>query len=181
MNRVAHLVARFFASLRPSPVDDETVAWVASVLEPGELRAWEGLGRADRAESIEVARRFEAAWNHVPELTTAPWTAAALLHDVGKQASGYGPIGRALVTLVSTGVGAGRVRGWVSRPGRARSRMGRYAAHDEIGAEMLRREGSRPETAAWAEAHHRPPLWAATGIPVAVCRALAAADGEPGV
>jgi hypothetical protein len=52
-------------------------------------------------------------------------------------------------------------------------------AHDDLGAALLRDTGARIEVAAWAEAHHRPDRWADTGIPLAVCRALAAADGEP--
>jgi hypothetical protein len=57
--------------------------------------------------------------------------------------------------------------------------MGLYAAHDVIGAELLAAAGARPGVIAWAGAHHRPDRWAGTGIPPEVCRALAAADGEP--
>jgi HD domain len=180
VNRVPHLVARFFASLRPRPLDAATLAWVARVLEPAELQVWEGLGPADRAESVAVARRFVVERAGAPEPPDATWIAAALLHDVGKQASAYGPVRRALVTLVVAGAGSERVRGWTTRPGRVRPRMGRYAAHDDLGAARLRGAGSRPETAAWAEAHHRPELWKATGIPPGVCRALAIADGDRG-
>ena len=60
-----------------------------------------------------------------------------------------------------------------------RARMGRYVAHDDLGGALLRDAGARAEVAAWAEAHHRPERWAGTGIPPAVCRALAEADGEP--
>jgi hypothetical protein len=60
-----------------------------------------------------------------------------------------------------------------------RRRMGRYAAHDDLGAELLTEAGARAPAIAWARAHHRPEGWAATGIPPQVCRALAAADGEP--
>jgi hypothetical protein len=57
--------------------------------------------------------------------------------------------------------------------------MGRYAAHDDLGADLLRRAGARLAVVAWAAAHHRPDRWAGTGIPETVCRALADADGEP--
>ena len=65
------------------------------------------------------------------------------------------------------------------RPAVAATRMGQYVAHDDLGAELLRERGARPEVVAWAAAHHRPERWAATGLPLDVCRALAAADGEP--
>ena len=171
MRRVAHLVSRFFGSLRPRALDPETLAWVERTLEPGELYVWEGLGAADRAESVAVARRLDAA--------DSTWTAAALLHDAGKQASGYGPIGRSVVTAVAACAGSTTVRAWAAETNRVRGRMGRYAAHDQIGSELLAVAGARPAVIAWAQAHHRPDRWRATGIPPEVCRALAAADGEP--
>jgi hypothetical protein len=171
VRRAAHLVSRFLGSLRPLALDAETIAWVERTLEPGELRVWEGLGAADRAESVAVARRLDAA--------DSTWTAAALLHDAGKQASAYGPLGRAVVTVVAAGAGNETVRGWAASTHRVRGRMGCYAAHDVIGAELLAAAGARPAVIAWAEAHHRPDRWPATGIPPEVCRALAEADGEP--
>ena len=177
--RVAHLVSRFFTSLRPRPLDAETTAWITTVLQPGEMRVWEGLDRADRAESVAVARRLESSWPE-PAGPEPIWIAAALLHDVGKQASAYGPIGRSIVTVVIAVAGTESARGWAATPGRVRARIGRYAAHDEVGAELLRRAGARPEVIAWAGAHHRPERRATTGIPPLVCRALAVADGEPG-
>jgi hypothetical protein len=176
VKRVAHLVVRFFGSLRPHALDAATVAWVERTLEPNELRVWAGLVPADRAEAVAVARRLEAALGSDVDST---WTAAALLHDVGKQASAYGPLGRALVTVVAALAGQERVRGWAGDPRGARGRMGRYAAHDDVGAGLLAAAGARPAVTAWAGAHHRPGRWASTGIPRPVCRALAAADGEP--
>jgi hypothetical protein len=180
VSRVAHLVSRFFGSLFPRPLDAETLAWVGRTLEPEEMHVWEGLGRADRAEAVGVARRLEVALAGTDDAANKNWIAAALLHDVGKQVSAYGPIGRSVVTVVVAVAGGERVREWVDAPGRARARIGRYAAHDEVGGELLRLAGSRREAAAWADAHHRPERWAATGIPAGVCRALAVADGEPG-
>lgn len=175
MRRAAHLLARFFGSLRPRPLDAETLAWVEQKLEPNELRVWEGLDRADRVESVAVARRFEAALAGTSDST---WTAAALLHDVGKQASAYGPVGRAVATLVVAVAGGDTVRGWVRVEAPVRGRMGRYAAHDDIGAQLLTEAGARAPVIGWAAAHHRADRWASTGIPPQVCRALAAADGE---
>jgi hypothetical protein len=83
------------------------------------------------------------------------------------------------VTVVAIVTGKGRARRWVSSDRPQRARMGRYVAHDDMGAALLRDAGARAEVAAWAEAHHRPTRGAGTGIPPALCRALAAADGEP--
>ena len=182
MRRVAHLVSRFFGSLRPRALDAETLAWVQRTLAPRELYVWEGLGAADRAESVAVARRFDVAIANTrgerADTADSTWTAAALLHDAGKQASAYGPIGRSVVTVVAACAGDKTVRSWAAGTGRVRGRMGRYAAHDQIGSELLTVAGARPVVIAWAEAHHRPDLWDSTGIPPEVCRALARADGE---
>jgi hypothetical protein len=179
VSRAAHLVARFFGSLRPRTVDAETLAWVERMLEPGELHVWEGLGRADRAESIAVARRLDRALADTGDTADSTWTAAALLHDVGKQASAYGPIGRSFVTTIGAFAGRDNVRAWSEETSRVRGRMGRYVAHDDVGADLLTVAGARPAASAWAAAHHRPELWDSSGIPTRICRALARADGEP--
>ena len=179
--RATHLVARFFESLRAKPLGAADTAWVAAALEPAELRVWNGMSDADRAEGTAVARRLDDTLATTPDATGADttWRAAALLHDAGKQLSGYGTIGRATVTVVATVAGKERARGWARSHRPVYARMGRYLAHDDLGAVLLRDMGARPEVAAWAEAHHRPERWTGTGIPIAVCRALAAADGEP--
>jgi len=59
VSRVTHLASQFFGSLRPRALDAETTAWVTETLEPEEMYVWEGLGRADRAEAVAVARRLE--------------------------------------------------------------------------------------------------------------------------
>ena len=81
--------------------------------------------------------------------------------------------------MLAATVGAARLRGWVDGHHPLRARIGRYVAHDDVGAALLHDAGARPEVAAWAGAHHRPDRWTSTGIPPAVCQALAAADGEP--
>ena len=135
---------------------------------------WEGLGRADRAESVTVAAATRCRARPAPRSPPTPrWTAAALLHDVGKQASAYGPIGRSIATVVVAVVGGETARGWAGATSGVRGRIGRYAAHDELGAELSRVAGARPAVVAWAGAHHRPDRWDATGIPPQVCRALA--------
>jgi hypothetical protein len=160
-------------------LDAETIAWVERTLEPSELHVWQGLDRADRAESVAVARRLEVALAGTADAAHSTWVGAALLHDVGKQASAYGPVGRSVATVVMAVRGDGAVRRWAGETGPVRSRMGRYATHDEVGAELLRVAGARPELAAWAAAHHRFERWESSGIPLRVCRALATADGEP--
>ncbi len=176
--RLAHLVARFLGSLRIARLDDATRAWVAGALEPAERRVWDGMAPVDQAEGVAVARRLETALGATPEGSDPRWRAAALVHDAGKQLSGLGTVARAIVTVVAAVLGEARLRRWVVAGDPVRTRMGRYVAHDDLGADLLRREGARPEVAAWAGAHHRPARWPDTGIPADVCRALAAADGE---
>lgn len=176
--RVQHLATRYFGSLRARTLDDATVAWVATTLEPGEQRVWDGMGRADRAEGVAVARAFETTGAGTGP-RASEWLAAALLHDAGKRVSGFGTFGRVVATVVTAGAGRTRVRAWADRAGGRRARVGCYAAHDDLGADLLRAAGARPGVVAWAAAHHRPGRWAATGIPETVCRALADADGEP--
>src|SRR5262249_27297149 len=141
----------------------------------GEREVWAGMGPADQTEGVAVARAFGAATAD----DDPRWRAAALLHDAGKQVSDYGTLGRVFATVVIGMVGKARVREGADAPGSVRARVGWYAAHDDLGAELLTAAGARPEVAAWAAAHHRPDRWAPTGIPEAVCRALAEADGEP--
>jgi hypothetical protein len=172
--RMRHLATRYVSSVRVGTLDDETAAWVTDALEPGERAVWAGMSRADQAEGVAVARAFAAATGD----DDPRWRAAALLHDAGKQVSGYGTFGRVLATLVIGASGSARARGWADGAASARTRVGRYAAHDDLGAELLRAVAARPEVAAWAAAHHRPDRWSASGIPESVCRELAAADGE---
>jgi hypothetical protein len=177
--RVGHLVGRFFGTLVARPLGAGVRAWVAAALEPTEQSVWQGMSRADQAEGVAVARRLDAALAGSAEAADPRWRAAALLHDAGKQLSGFGAPARAVVTVIAGVVGAERARGWTTDGGRVRARMGRYVAHDDLGADLLLRAGARAEVAAWAGAHHHPARWPHTGIPPAVCRALAAADGEP--
>ncbi len=166
MTRVGHLARRFAGSLRPRPLDAADLDLVRSVLQPGELACWERLGPADRAESVATARALGAG-------SEPQWIAAALLHDVGKAETSFGPFRRSLATAVAVVVGSGRVRSWTNA-------LGRYADHDELGSARLREAGARPEAVVWARAHHRRELWPATGITPEICERLAAADGEPG-
>jgi putative nucleotidyltransferase with HDIG domain len=165
MTRAGHLVGRFVGSLRPRRLDDADLGLVRSVLRPGELACWERLGRADRAESVATARALG------PDAEPT-WVAAALLHDVGKAETTFGPFRRAAAAAIAMVAGSRRARSWANG-------VGRYVTHDELGAARLRAAGARPEVVAWAAVHHRPDRWPATGIAPEICKQLAAADGEP--
>jgi putative nucleotidyltransferase with HDIG domain len=169
MTRVAHLTRRFVGSLRPRPLDADDLAFVHGVLRPEERACWERLGPADRAESLATAR---STLHFLGPDADPMWVAAALLHDVGKAETALGPLGRTWATIAATVVGPRRARNWSNV-------AGRYVNHDQLGAERLREAGARPEAANWAEAHHRPDRWPATGIPPEICEILAVADGEP--
>jgi hypothetical protein len=168
LDRVKHLSARFFASIRAREPDAADVAWVRLALTPAEFAVWQTLGRADRAESVAVGRAFarDRGSNVAPV-----YLAAALLHDVGKTEAHLGAIGRSGATVIGGVVSHGRARGYPNR-------IGRYIAHDDLGAARLEAAGARPEPVAWARVHHRPERWAETGIPADICAALARADGE---
>jgi putative nucleotidyltransferase with HDIG domain len=172
MNRAAHLVRRFFASLRPRPLGADDLAFVQDALVPQELECWARLGPADRAESVATGRALVAELESADRPADPQWVAAALLHDVGKAETTLGVVGRSVATAAAVVAGPRRARAF---PGA----FGRYVNHDELGAEQLRAAGARSEAVSWAAAHHRPARWAATGIPPTICRMLAAADGEP--
>jgi hypothetical protein len=119
---------------------------------------------ADRRHAVGVARRVCAALggDDVP----APVAAAALLHDVGKLASGLGTCGRVGATVVAV-AGRERVSSW-SGP------VGRYVRHPELGAALLEEAGSDPLTVAWAREHHSPS--SAWTVPAGIAHVLKAAD-----
>ena len=163
MSEWAHLARRFFGSFArggPSPAD---VAWVSSWLSDDEHRLWSRLSDADRKHAVGVARRTVDLLGAGTERAVV---AAALLHDVGKLESGFGPFRRAGATVVGKTWGRSRARG----------RIGAYLRHDELGAALLREAGSAPLTVAWAAEHHRPPeQWT---VPAAIGRALKDADDD---
>lgn len=141
MSSLGHLVRRFLGSLRPGGPGADAEAWVASVLRPAELALWRRMSNPDRRHAHGVARAV-AAGNDERAVV-----AAALLHDVGKVASGLRTPGRVVATVA--GAVAGRRR-LAERPGR----FGRYARHPELGAAMLEAAGSDPLVVAWAREHH---------------------------
>jgi hypothetical protein len=177
MARATHLVGRFFSSLVPLPVPSADRAWVESVLQPEEFALWTRLSLADRRESIAVARRTDVALGGTEYEGDPRWMAAALLHDVGKLDARFGPMRRSLATVLTAVLGRRTVEGWVDKSGFVR-RCALYTFHDQLGGDRLRMVGGRKEAALWADAHHRPAIWDATGLPTTVVVALASADGE---
>lgn len=169
---VTHLIRRFFGSLWPLGPPADAEAWVARILSAEELKLWRRMGRADRRHAVGVARRVERAIG----VEAGPSVlAAALLHDVGKVASGLGAVGRVLATMVGLGGGRAMAEEWCKAGGLTR-RVGLYLRHDEVGADMLALAGSHPLTIAWARQHHAPAEeWA---VPLDVGTALKSADND---
>jgi hypothetical protein len=167
--KIRHLVTRFFGSLRPRPLGADDLAFVQQKLTPAEYACWQRLAPADRVESLTTARAASVALGPGGD---DRWVAAALLHDVGKAETRFGPFRRAGATAVVIVVGERRVRAWPNA-------IGRYVDHDERGARLLQQAGARREAVEWAAIHHRPARWAESSIPIEICQVLAAADGEP--
>jgi hypothetical protein len=155
----AHLVRRFFGSLRPGGPGAADEAWARSQLLPGEVALWARLSNPDRRHAVGVARDVVA---RLGRDATRPVVAAALLHDAGKVLSGLGTFARVGATLL------GRAR--------ARGRAADYLRHPELGADLLREAGSDPLTVAWASEHHLPPDRWTLDRPLA--DALKAADDD---
>lgn len=119
----SHLTRRFLGALSRAEPSNLDVEWVRSHLLEGELGLWRTMPAHDRRHSIEVARRYQSASDVE---ATRDEIAAALLHDVGKVASGLGVFGRVVATIV----------------GAKGSRFAEYHDHERIGADMCRRAGS---------------------------------------
>jgi hypothetical protein len=170
-----HLAGRFFGALRPGGPSPEDRAWVETVLEPGEYALWARQPGHDRRHTVQVARRVEAALAGGPHAGDSRWPACALLHDIGKLASGLSIPHRVLATL------AGRTTGGVSDPGEHRGlrrRIALYLRHAELGADMIRMAGGRDAVAHWAGAHHDRARLDPTVVPAPVVMALVAADND---
>jgi hypothetical protein len=165
-----HLARRFFGALRPGGPSEEDRVWVEGVLEPGEFGLWARQPGHDRRHSAEVARQVEAALAGGPHAGDSRWPACALLHDIGKLASGLGISTRVLAT-------GGAVADWEEHRG-LRRRIALYLRHPEIGADMIRLAGGRDEVAHWACAHHDRALLDPTLVPAPVVAALVAADND---
>jgi hypothetical protein len=171
-----HLVRRFFGALRPGGAGPAERAWVETVLEPGEYALWARQPGHDQRHTAEVARQVEAALAHGPHATDPRWPACALLHDIGKLASGLSIPARVLATLVGRATG-GAVADWEEHRG-LRRRIALYLRHPEVGADMIRMAGGRDEVAHWAGAHHDRTRLDPSLLPASVVTALVAADTD---
>jgi hypothetical protein len=150
----AHLVRRFAGSLRPGPPATVDERWAEAHLRPGEVQLWRRLSNPDRRHAVAVARAVVA---ELGPAATRPVVAAALLHDVGKLASGYRTPGRVVATVVwAVCDRQGRAEVWARR-GWPWRRLGLYRHHPDLGAEMIRRAGGDELTATWAAQHHLAP------------------------
>ncbi len=169
---MSHLARRFVGSLWPGGPSRPDDAWATGWLLPGETALWRRMGGADRRHAVGVARRTEQALG--PRATRAV-LAAALLHDVGKVDSGFGPVRRAVATVAGLCGGRAAAERWRHRTGIV-GRTGRYLCHDQIGAAMLTGVGSDGLTVAWAREHHlEPGRWS---VPVDIGDALKLADDD---
>jgi hypothetical protein len=172
MAPAAHLVRRFFGSLRPGGPGGDDEAWVQALLQPKEHHLWRRLSGPDRRHAVAVARRVERALGIE---ATRPVLAAALLHDVGKLESGLGTYGRVIATLSAKVAGAEMATSWRKQRGFAR-KVGLYLHHDRLGGDLLELAGSDPLTVAWTREHHQAPdAWT---VERSVADALKAADDD---
>lgn len=170
--QIQHLVRRFAGSLWPGGPAATDEVWAVSMLGRGEVTLWRRMSGPDRRHAVGVARRAAAA---LGPLATRPVVAAALLHDVGKVDSGFGPARRAVATVVQMAWGHAAARRWRHRRGPL-GRTGRYLCHDDIGADLLAAAGSDAMTVAWAREHHlSPDRWT---VPAEVGAALKLADDD---
>ena len=126
--RVPHLARRLFTSLSRQPPPTTDRDWAHSWLHDGERDLWDSMSSVDRRHSIEVARRFHER----RPAAGREEMAGALLHDVGKTASGLGTFSRVIATIV----------------GPRTKRFREYHDHEAIGAAMAEAAGSDPVTVA---------------------------------
>jgi putative nucleotidyltransferase with HDIG domain len=139
MSTVFHLARRFFRSLgarRPSIADQQ---FVATVLDPAVAPMFWAQSVPDQVHGIRVARTVVESAPERVDLARA-----ALLHDVGKQVTSLGTIGRSVATVLDA----------LGLPMTAA--MGSYRNHAAIGAKMLAACEVEKIVVAFAAGHHGP-------------------------
>lgn len=172
MDRILHLVRRFWFSLWPvgPTVDDD--GWARSLLSAREEQLWDRMSRQDRRHAVAVARRAQA---DLGDDTTEVVLVAALLHDVGKTVAGLGTYGRVIATLSAAVAGEDTARLWARGRGLTR-RVGLYIEYPTLGVDLLELAGSDPLVVAWSREHHlSPEQWS---IDPAIGSVLARADED---
>lgn len=198
---VVHLAGRFLSSLSPVGPSKEAEAWAKGYLSASEAGLFDSMSAPDRRHAIDVARTaIDLAEREPPaagERTVARgFVAAALLHDVGKTEARLGTFGRVVATVLALVLGRSRVVAWSGLPQEARDgatatqsnrrpepaggglkeQMGRYLAHDRLGAGLLSSAGSEAITIDWAREHHLPESrWT---VEPSLGRVLKTADGD---
>ena len=174
--RTLHLSKRFFGALSPGAPRPDDIEWVATTLQPGELELWSRMPAHDRRHSIAVARRVDEMLAGAGAQDDR-WTAAALLHDVGKLDAALGVVGRVGATVAGGIAGHDMADAWSQKRGLTR-RVGLYLRHPELGAQRIELADGRPEAVAWARAHHDEHARAALEWPAPVVAALHDADDD---
>jgi putative nucleotidyltransferase with HDIG domain len=177
VSTLAHLSGRFVRALWPGPPRADDVAWVERVLTPNGFALFRRQPNHDQRHAIGVARDVEARLADTEYADDPRWLSAALLHDIGKLASGLGVYGRVVATVSGAVAGRDHAGAWSASSGFTR-RVGLYLRHAELGADRLRLAGEPEEAALWAASHHDPSTWGDLGIPAPVVEALDAADND---
>ena len=126
MKKFIHLARRTWFALRPTPVSDDELNRVRTILTNDEYDLWNRMCPADKAHSLTVLRRFCVSAPDAPDDALA----GALLHDVGKISSSLNTVQRVIATLV----------------GPRTMRFKLYHDHELIGRELLVSARSSPET-----------------------------------
>ncbi len=166
-----HLTKRFFSSLVPRAPSPAEEAWLVALLTPAEEVLYRAQPDLDRCHSISCALALQ---DELGAGATRNVLVAGALHDVGKAEVGFGTLARVGATTCAKLFPAATVEGWATNAGRL-GRVGRYAKHDERGAELLMEAGSHPMVVAWAREHHcGPERWS---IELETASALARCDG----
>lgn len=175
MSATAHLVRRFFGSLRPGGPSRADAAWVQQELLPGELALWTSMAAADRRHATAVGRRVAGGLDDRSAADPRAVVAAALLHDVGKTVSHLSTMGRVTATVLAGWLGRERVAAWTEGRGFTR-RVALYLDHPKLGGDLLELAGSDPLTVAWVREHHLPAdEWT---VPAHTAELLKAADDD---
>src|SRR5215210_9133359 len=91
----------------------EDAGWAVERLLGSEQGLWTLMSDSDRRHAISVARRVSTT---LGSRADRPVLAAALLHDMGKTASGLATFGRVVATLAGL-VARGRAQAWSSGRG----------------------------------------------------------------